>query len=226
MNVNIWGPPAWSVLHSATFLMDLYGIEPSTLFKTLEQLLPCIYCRKSYVEFVASIGLPKRGLAVTWLYTIHNLVNKKLFDQKVDALMVPSSIKKQFVIDQFIKIPTEEVLRKRFIVSREEPITFKDLTVFLLAMVMGLETQGQAQKDAFLVFLKELLKVLEKCPAETTLDSLELVKELAHNDTHNWRLILEKEKYMIIVGPGRPLRQATDASNLIKAGACINGTCM
>lgn len=226
MNVNIWGPPAWAVLHSATFIMDIYKIDGSKMFKALEQLLPCIYCRKSYVEFVSKIGLPKIGLAVTWLYIVHNLVNKKLFDQKVAELMVPSVLKQQFKIDQFIKVPTEEVLRKRFIVSREEPVAFKDLTVFLLAMVMGLETQGQAQKDAFLVFLKELLKVLQKCPAETTLDSIELVKELVHNDTHNWRLIIEKEKYMIIVGPGRPLRQATDASMLIKAGACINGTCM
>jgi hypothetical protein len=204
--------------------MDLYSIEPSIMFKTLEQLLPCIYCRKSYVEFVAKLGLPKKSLAVTWLYTVHNLVNKKLFEQKVAELMIPSTLKQQFKIDQFIKIPTEEVLRKRFIVSREEPITFKDLTVFLLAIVMGLETQGQAQKDSFVVFLKELFKVLEKCPVETSQDSLDLVKELLVHS--NWRIILEQKKYMIIVGPNRPLRQATDASNLIKAGACINGTCM
>jgi hypothetical protein len=88
---------------------------------------------------------------------------------------------------------------------------------------MGLETQGPAQHEAFKQFLHELLFVLKKCP-DVTIDSIDLINELL--DTKNWRRILETQKYSSVVGPNRPLKEATDASNLIKAGACINGTCM
>jgi hypothetical protein len=137
--------------------------------------------------------------------------------------MMPSIFKQQLHIEQFIKVPTEEVLRKRFIVNREEPIAFKDLSTFLLAIVFGLESQGQAQHEAFKIFLKEIYKVLKKCPTETTFDAIKLVKELL--ESSEWRLIIDNEKYSSVVGPNKPLKQATDASNLIKAGACINGTC-
>lgn len=87
---KIWGPPAWTFLHSVTFG---YPVEPTEehkekykqFFELAGEVLPCKYCRESYKEFLQSgctkfddAKLENRESLTRWMYDIHESVNKKL----------------------------------------------------------------------------------------------------------------------------------------------------
>jgi len=85
MQVNFWGPPGWTFLHTITF-----NYKPSTenkvkylnFFNSLSTVLPCPYCCSSFDTYFKAIPIQeyidtREGL-VYWLYIIHNLVNQKV----------------------------------------------------------------------------------------------------------------------------------------------------
>lgn len=87
---KIWGPPLWTSLHCISFG---YPIEPSDehkknykdFFANLGNVLPCRYCRESYLEFIKEEGsilndevMENRETFTKWFYNLHNKVNKKL----------------------------------------------------------------------------------------------------------------------------------------------------
>jgi hypothetical protein len=87
---KIWGPALWIAEHSITFG---YPINPTASqkasyrlhFETLGDVMPCIYCRNSYIEFI-SVGdtqlndavMENRHTLTHWFWKIHNAVNAKL----------------------------------------------------------------------------------------------------------------------------------------------------
>lgn len=90
MQTRTWGPPLWLVMHT---IGRNYPQEPTeqqkrdyfTFFKILGSVLPCKYCRQSYIQFIQepSTTLNKevmkdRETLSKWIYDIHNKVNKKL----------------------------------------------------------------------------------------------------------------------------------------------------
>ncbi len=87
---KIWGPHMWIALHSITFG---YPIKPTEqekknykiFFEYLKYVLPCIWCRKSYSEFIlendtklTDKDFESRETLTRWLWRLHNRVNKKL----------------------------------------------------------------------------------------------------------------------------------------------------
>lgn len=87
MQTESWGPPAWVFLHSITFNAPKVIKEPMTtqytsFFTSLQFMLPCKYCRQSYVYFLEKLPIKDycdtRVGIVYWLYALHNLVNHKL----------------------------------------------------------------------------------------------------------------------------------------------------
>ena len=90
---RLWGPSGWLFLHCVTFGYP-FKIDPTNpehlekqndyyrFFYYLGKVLPCKYCRNSYMEFfendnpISKLGT-RRELA-KWLYDVHNLVNDKL----------------------------------------------------------------------------------------------------------------------------------------------------
>ena len=83
-NNNIWGPQAWTFLHTITFN---YPEDPSkrdkqnyfNFFNSLKHVLPCEKCKKHYEENSTDLrnSLDTREDLVKWLIDIHNDVNKK-----------------------------------------------------------------------------------------------------------------------------------------------------
>ena len=83
-NNNIWGPPAWTFLHTITFN---YPHNPSdqdkqnyfTFFDSLKHVLPCDKCKKHYKDNSRDLkdNLNSRDDLVKWLIDIHNDVNIK-----------------------------------------------------------------------------------------------------------------------------------------------------
>lgn len=88
MNVNKWGPSGWIFLHSITFNYPLNPnnqdkINIKNFFLSTANILPCKYCRQSFLIYIKYIPidlfLESRESLVFWLYKIHQLVNQKIF---------------------------------------------------------------------------------------------------------------------------------------------------
>ena len=99
METLFWGPSGWLFLHTLTFL---YPEKPTfddqyrmmDFIKTTAQILPCKYCRASFLRYCRSLPINKflasRELIIEWLYRIHNKVNGKLHRQHLTDLPNPS----------------------------------------------------------------------------------------------------------------------------------------
>ena len=97
MDTTFWGPPAWVLLHSIAFNYVPNELNRETyqiFFENLQNILPCIYCRASYIEYISyepiSQHLDNSKDLSLWLYKIHNLVNDKLRKQGLIKWQDPS----------------------------------------------------------------------------------------------------------------------------------------
>lgn len=89
MQTNIWGPGCWIFLHCVatsypvkiTSKNQKIKSQMKRFFTLLGDIFPCKYCRQSYKQFLKShpidSHLDSRRSLEKWVYTIHNLVNKK-----------------------------------------------------------------------------------------------------------------------------------------------------
>lgn len=93
MMTKVWGPPGWLFLHCVSFGYP-YAINHSNpahknkklhygeFFNNVGNILPCKYCRESYIDFIkenpVENNLDTREQLCKWLYDIHNKVNHKL----------------------------------------------------------------------------------------------------------------------------------------------------
>ena len=113
MMTKVWGPAGWLFLHCVTFGYP-YIINPmnkdhsykqdhyKTFFNMVGHILPCKYCRESYINFAREVPIDRflnsRENLCKWLYIIHNKVNKKL---GVSHDCVPHFTKIQQFYEQF-----------------------------------------------------------------------------------------------------------------------------
>jgi hypothetical protein len=99
MNTFIWGPPLWRLIHSVAFCAKHEHADAvSQFFLSFKQVLPCIYCRKSFAEFeeILKARYGNRQLSqiirdqelFTWSYALHDLVNEKLDQQEFEKQIV------------------------------------------------------------------------------------------------------------------------------------------
>ena len=92
-NNNVWGPPAWTFLHTVTYN---YPENPTNedksnylnFFDSLKHVIPCDKCKGHYKEnlkkYDLNNSLNSRKDLARWFYDIHNLVNDKLDVSKED----------------------------------------------------------------------------------------------------------------------------------------------
>ena len=90
MDTRFWGPDGWKLLHSiaVSYPTNPTNIDKETyllFFNCLKYVLPCIYCRRSYTEYIGILPIEDylaSNLKLSeWLYKLHNLVNDKLRKQ-------------------------------------------------------------------------------------------------------------------------------------------------
>ena len=87
MEPNIWGPGAWTFLHSITLN---YPDNPSNeqkkiysdFFYMLPKILPCEICKKHLTKHIndspINFHLNSKESITKWLYAIHNKTNSSL----------------------------------------------------------------------------------------------------------------------------------------------------
>ena len=78
MDTKYWGPSGWQLLHLITFERGSLNTKKK-LFSTLNEILPCKYCRESTGQFMKE--MPIHNNLALWLYDLHKYVNKKLESQ-------------------------------------------------------------------------------------------------------------------------------------------------
>lgn len=88
MLTDVWGPPMWHCLHIITFNYPTNPTEEQKenyyqYFKSLENILPCKYCRDNYSKNLKETHFDKkvfenRQTLSFWFYTLHNHINMML----------------------------------------------------------------------------------------------------------------------------------------------------
>ena len=84
-NNNIWGPPAWTFLHTVTYNYPDNPTEDDkrnfyNFFDSLQHVLPCEKCKGHYKQNIQKYNLKNnlgsRQELVKWLIDLHNDINK------------------------------------------------------------------------------------------------------------------------------------------------------
>lgn len=68
-----WGPTLWAYIHTISLLPY---IDHKSIFKNIEQVIPCGLCKTTYMEYVAK--LDDTTDFFKWGVDLHNAVNLKL----------------------------------------------------------------------------------------------------------------------------------------------------
>ena len=85
MDPRIWGPPAWTFLHSVTLAYPDNPTETDrtnygTFFNNLQPVLPCLKCSNNYLKHIqedpVENHLTDKESLVKWLIEMHNKVNR------------------------------------------------------------------------------------------------------------------------------------------------------
>jgi hypothetical protein len=183
MNVNLWGPNLWEILHGLSWLSQS-SQSNKHLFDILDNLnilLPCIYCRQSFHQFFkkeeARSYLELKNEGPEYVYLLHSKVNDKLESQKFTEIFssFQSQMKDQNVYDEMQKkfisfhsrTPSFEVVRKRWLLSEGEPFSeksvWKTLFVFMLALnLKDNDVSSSMRRMATYNFILALFSILSK----------------------------------------------------------------
>ena len=86
MNTMIWGPLLWRISHTVSFTPanikhpNQYRALQSLYYTSLQYVLPCSFCRSSYISFFRILpSITEQTTDIRrWVYDMHNLVNQKL----------------------------------------------------------------------------------------------------------------------------------------------------
>lgn len=92
MDTSKWGKPGWQLVHSIALCCDEMDDEDyeaskkdiKRFYTSMQHLLPCIYCRRSYASYIKEIPIDsfiETKQVFKWTYLIHNKVNQKLRSQ-------------------------------------------------------------------------------------------------------------------------------------------------
>ena len=192
----------WELLHSAGQVYDANSMNIDALVRPLKVILPCRYCRDSFVLFYDELRKPVTGRGLLWTYNVHTLVNEKLARQRLEK----SGVSGVPLKDLFSE-PTFEVVRKRLLVNSDELFTWKSISVVLLALTMS-----NAEETEFVSFVNALMKAVELSKQQNTQMIVEFLDVFLKSN--NRRHLLETTKY-----------SNASHSDLIRAGSCIAGSC-
>lgn len=136
MSTKFWGPNAWNFLFTCILGRYPYKIDEFNgehlqikqefkyLFtNTLSSILPCVFCRDSYKDFIKQLPidtfLDGRVNLFYWLYLLKDLVNKKLIKQeekcfKDDKRKLKKKLKNGEINKKTFKKKVEKLERKIF----------------------------------------------------------------------------------------------------------------
>jgi hypothetical protein len=150
MNVNIWGPALWDILHGFSSIVNENNFTHFiNIIYELNYLLPCIHCQKSYIEYYNEPFQPPTYFSskiyfMKYVYDLHNKVNEKLDTQKGRQSINPDFY----------------VILKRLAINNalEEPFQINNLWKFLFTLALKYDTESNQEE-----YLKHFIRFISSC---------------------------------------------------------------
>jgi hypothetical protein len=83
MNINLWGPSLWELIHTISFNYSLdKKKEYKLFFEIIKYLIPCEKCKNHYIIYLKykpiERFLDNKNNLILWVNKLHNDINKKL----------------------------------------------------------------------------------------------------------------------------------------------------
>ena len=152
MDTSVWGPPMWRLLHNIAWQLQAGSYEDFIdLVQALASILPCKYCRQSYVAFIKCFPLSREllesqdDMGLRWVWFVHDLVNRKLQNP---SLSYTKLLKR-------LRTTAEELTRNDVLV-----------TLSFFGSNYPNNTETEMAYNLF-VFCRSLARLLTKNPAQT-----------------------------------------------------------
>ena len=155
MNVAIWGPRLWRVMHGIACLTNPLTSTPQDMaaaafvFTSLNELLPCSYCRESYASIFArsargrSFATIFRDDLQRFVYDLHNYVNEKLQRQRLAAAHLSPS---PAALRALFPPPSLVVVEKRCTAALGRPFSEDDVWFSLYAFVLLIDSAADEDR--------------------------------------------------------------------------------
>jgi hypothetical protein len=121
MNVNLWGPQLWNLLHSLAYLTNEKTANAmGGILDDLRILLPCSHCKLSYNEYYPKFKAMRANIAndaARMVFELHNMVDDKLEKQRLEKFMDDIHAKDKDIMRQQFRTlsgrPSFDVVLKR-----------------------------------------------------------------------------------------------------------------
>lgn len=134
IKTSFWGPAAWVFLFSS--IAGAYPVRVDftdrahikviksfqSIIKSLENTLPCSYCRNSYRTFLKELPLSKyehsRREMMRWMYLLRDRVNQKLIEQEQECYqtekkkLVSKNLRPERLAEEMKKLRAATLLTK------------------------------------------------------------------------------------------------------------------
>lgn len=136
MDSTVWGPPAWTFLHSITMTFPERPCELEkqfykNFFKNLGNVLPCSKCQEHYNKHLLNMPLDEhinsRRELVEWLIELHNQVNISLG-------------KRTYSYDEVMQIYYEKYYKKNHIKTwfekHEKWFTIEKVVLYIVILIL------------------------------------------------------------------------------------------
>jgi len=190
MDVRIWGPDGWKLLHS---IVENYPDHPSDkdkakmlmFFGSVKYVLPCIYCRRSFTEYGEKLPitdfLQSKNDLTSWIYQIHEFVNNKLRGQDLPVAQTPSYTS------------VREKYRRYIDEVNDSDCKNMDGWTFIYCILFNFPKDPKEQEDftverhaGYIIFLESLIDVLPFIKAKNILQNFKcrFEDECLHSETN------------------------------------------
>jgi hypothetical protein len=132
-----FGPPAWKFLFIS--ILGRYPVKVDKRIKehlilqkefkhfltSLQYILPCVFCRNSFKDFLKIIPiknfLGSRVELMFWLYSMKDLVNKKLINQELKCYINEKRILKRASTNTKEYTYQKQILKQKTFITKPSP---------------------------------------------------------------------------------------------------------
>ena len=212
MDTRFWGKDGWKFLHSIAYCYKENEKSYQQFFKSIQHVLPCIYCRRSYKKYITELPVDTKHLT-KWLYMIHNRVNEKLRKQGYNLKTDPSLAE----VDEYYNNLTLRCTTG-----------FRFLYCILFNYHLGISNVRKKGYITFFNTLKDILPTkklrsiysvyIDEYPFEELLERVE--REQNVEPIKKWIHQLEKR-----VSKCKPFRKSCQIIENYRVDKCIGETC-
>lgn len=187
MNCEAWGSSGWKLIHSIALNFDNNENANHKLtkkfFLSIQHILPCIYCRRSYAQYIREIPIDPfltNHRLLEWTYHIHNKVNDKLRNQGYPIKKNPSFKNVMSDINKFVK-HNKKYIGWQFIycIAFNYPVMKSDIS--------------KVRYNNHIIFFNTLEVILDHKKYSTFLEKNPITESLLSRQTFTkWLYLLEK----------------------------------